>query len=67
MQDRPIYCGNFDYDATAREVEKLFERYGQVERVDMKTGTSLLPHAHLVVGFDHRQLRRTISETWSCV
>lgn len=36
--DRPVFCGNFEYDASLREVEKLFERYGPVERVDMKTG-----------------------------
>jgi hypothetical protein len=35
---RPIYVGNFEYDATSREIEKLCERYGDLERVDMKTG-----------------------------
>lgn len=36
--DRPIYCGNFEYDADVREIERLFDRYGDVEHVDMKAG-----------------------------
>ena len=38
MPCRPVYIGNFEYDATSREVEKLCERYGDLQRVDMKTG-----------------------------
>ena len=30
--------GNFEYDAHPREVERLFDKYGPLERVDMKTG-----------------------------
>lgn len=33
-----IFCGNFEYDAREREIVHLFEKYGQVERIDMKTG-----------------------------
>lgn len=36
--DRPIYCGNFEYDATEREILRMFDKYGIVDRVDMKTG-----------------------------
>ena len=36
--DRPVFCGNFEYDASVREIERLFERYGPLDRVDMKTG-----------------------------
>ena len=36
--DRPVFCGNFEYDASVREVERLFERYGPLDRVEMKTG-----------------------------
>ena len=39
---RPIFCGNFEYDAAPREIERLFERYGTLDRVDMKTGDSRL-------------------------
>jgi hypothetical protein len=35
---RPIFCGNLDYDARQSEIERLFSKYGRVERVDMKTG-----------------------------
>lgn len=35
---RAIFCGNLDYDARQSEIERLFKRYGRVERVDMKSG-----------------------------
>ncbi|CAK9187209.1 unnamed protein product [Ilex paraguariensis] len=35
---RPIFCGNFDYDARQSDLERLFRRYGKVDRVDMKSG-----------------------------
>ncbi|GAB2271652.1 Serine/arginine-rich splicing factor rs40, variant 2 [Dionaea muscipula] len=35
---RPIFCGNLEYDARQSEVERLFRRYGNVDRVDMKSG-----------------------------
>ena len=38
MLCRPIYIGNFEYDASSREIEKLCDRYGDLDRVDMKTG-----------------------------
>ncbi|CAD7699714.1 unnamed protein product [Ostreobium quekettii] len=34
----PVFCGNFEYDAQARDIEKLFDKYGPIERIDMKTG-----------------------------
>lgn len=37
---RPIFCGNFEYDARQSDLERLFRRYGKVDRVDMKSGTS---------------------------
>eukprot|EP00891_Asterochloris_glomerata_P006920 jgi/Astpho2/6920/Aster-01787 len=36
--DRPVFCGNFEYDANPRDVERLFDRFGPIERLDMKTG-----------------------------
>jgi arginine/serine-rich splicing factor 4/5/6 len=35
---RPIFCGNFDFEARQSDLERLFRRYGRVERVDMKSG-----------------------------
>lgn len=39
---RPIFCGNFEYDARQSDLERLFRRYGKVDRVDMKSGKSSL-------------------------
>ncbi|RWW77324.1 hypothetical protein BHE74_00014531 [Ensete ventricosum] len=38
---RSIFCGNLDYDARHSELERLFSRYGKVDRVDMKSGNLL--------------------------
>ncbi|KAK4418695.1 Serine/arginine-rich splicing factor RS41 [Sesamum alatum] len=35
---RPIFCGNLEFDARQSDVERLFRRYGRVDRVDMKSG-----------------------------
>ncbi|KAF5179214.1 Serine/arginine-rich splicing factor RS40 [Thalictrum thalictroides] len=35
---RPIFCGNFEYDARQSDLERLFGKYGKVDRVDMKSG-----------------------------
>ena len=38
---KPIFCGNFEYDARQPDLERLFSRYGKVDRVDMKSGELL--------------------------
>lgn len=35
---KPIFCGNLEYDARPSELERLFKKYGKVERVDVKSG-----------------------------
>ncbi|KAK8714711.1 hypothetical protein V6N13_042060 [Hibiscus sabdariffa] len=35
---RPVFCGNFEYDARQSDLERLFRKFGRVERVDMKSG-----------------------------
>lgn len=35
---RPIFCGNLEFDSRQNDLERLFRRYGKVERVDMKSG-----------------------------
>ncbi|KAK9147726.1 hypothetical protein Scep_006483 [Stephania cephalantha] len=39
---RPIFCGNFEYDARQSELERLFGKYGKVDRVDMKSGFAFI-------------------------
>lgn len=39
---RPVFCGNFEYDTRQSELERLFSKYGRVERIDMKSGILLL-------------------------
>ncbi|KAF7152854.1 hypothetical protein RHSIM_Rhsim01G0151600 [Rhododendron simsii] len=39
---RPIFVGNLDFDARQSEVERLFGRYGRVERVDIKSGFAFI-------------------------
>nr|XP_048333585.1 serine/arginine-rich splicing factor RS41-like isoform X1 [Ziziphus jujuba var. spinosa] len=35
---KPVFCGNLDFDSRQSDVEKLFRRYGKVDKVDMKSG-----------------------------
>eukprot|EP00238_Polyblepharides_amylifera_P010450 CAMPEP_0196574092 /NCGR_PEP_ID=MMETSP1081-20130531/3870_1 /TAXON_ID=36882 /ORGANISM="Pyramimonas amylifera, Strain CCMP720" /LENGTH=197 /DNA_ID=CAMNT_0041891997 /DNA_START=34 /DNA_END=628 /DNA_ORIENTATION=+ len=35
---QPIYCGNFEYDLHMREIERMFDQYGRVDHIAMKTG-----------------------------
>ena len=33
-----VYVGNYEYDASERELERMFEKYGEVDRVEYKSG-----------------------------
>ena len=33
-----------EYDAEEKEIVRLFDKYGEVEKIDMKTGERLLPN-----------------------
>ena len=35
---RAVYVGNYEYDASERELERTFEKYGPVDRVEYKSG-----------------------------
>ncbi|URD83048.1 Adhesion regulating molecule [Musa troglodytarum] len=35
---RPVFCGNLDHDARQSELDRLFSKYGRVDRIDMKSG-----------------------------
>eukprot|EP00249_Psilotum_nudum_P010097 c22333_g1_i2 orf=237-671(+) len=39
---RTIFCRNFEYDARQSEIERLFAKYGRVDRVDMKAGFAFI-------------------------
>jgi len=39
---KPLYCGNLEYEARQSEIERLFGAYGNVERVDMKSGYAFI-------------------------
>ncbi|GMI75506.1 arginine/serine-rich splicing factor 35, arginine/serine-rich splicing factor 40 [Hibiscus trionum] len=39
---RPIFCGNFEYNARPSDLERLFRKYGRIERVDMKSGFAFI-------------------------
>ncbi|KAK7292837.1 hypothetical protein RJT34_15691 [Clitoria ternatea] len=35
---RPVFAGNLEYDTRQSELERLFSKYGRIDRVDMKSG-----------------------------
>jgi hypothetical protein len=35
---RPVFAGNLEYDTRQSDLERLFSKYGRIERVDMKSG-----------------------------
>ncbi|XP_057439694.1 serine/arginine-rich splicing factor RS31-like isoform X2 [Lotus japonicus] len=35
---KPVFVGNFEYETRQSELERLFAKYGRIERVDMKSG-----------------------------
>ncbi|CAL9159625.1 unnamed protein product [Musa hybrid cultivar] len=39
---RSIFCGNLDNDTRHSELERLFSKYGKVDRVDMKSGFAFI-------------------------
>lgn len=50
---RPIFCGNFEYETRQSDLERLFSKYGRVDRVDMKSGTIF----YMAVSFSEHLLR----------
>ncbi|KAE9605453.1 hypothetical protein Lal_00024849 [Lupinus albus] len=39
---KPIFVGNLDFDSRQSDVERLFRRYGKVDRVDLKSGFAFI-------------------------
>jgi arginine/serine-rich splicing factor 4/5/6 len=48
---RPVFVGNLDYDTRHSELDRLFYRYGRIDRIDMKSGPRIaltpIPHPRL--------------------
>ncbi len=40
-----VYVGNYEYDASERELERTFEKYGDVDRVEYKSGAPPPTHS----------------------
>ncbi|XP_052171002.1 serine/arginine-rich splicing factor RS31-like isoform X2 [Diospyros lotus] len=71
---RPVFCGNFEYDTRQSELERLFSKYGRVERVDMKSGFAFIyfederDAEDAIRGLDNRPFgydRRRLSVEWA--
>ncbi|XP_057850839.1 serine/arginine-rich splicing factor RS31 isoform X1 [Cryptomeria japonica] len=71
---RPIFVGNFEYDTRQSELERIFSRYGRVERVDMKSGFAFVymdderDADAAIRGLDSREFgrqRRRLSVEWA--
>lgn len=71
---RPVFCGNFEYDTRQSELERMFSRYGRVERVDMKSGFAFVymederDAEDAIQGLDNTEFgrqRRCLSVEWA--
>ncbi|KAJ4728070.1 putative Arginine/serine-rich splicing factor [Melia azedarach] len=71
---RPIFVGNFEYETRQSELERLFSKYGRVERVDMKSGFAFVyfeddrDAADAIRGLDNTPFgydRRRLSVEWA--
>ncbi|KAA8516202.1 hypothetical protein F0562_019381 [Nyssa sinensis] len=71
---RPIFCGNFEYETRQSDLERLFSKYGKVDRVDMKSGFAFVyfEDEHnaedAIRGLDNRAFghdRRSLSVEWA--
>ncbi|XP_074568342.1 serine/arginine-rich splicing factor RS31-like isoform X3 [Curcuma longa] len=39
---RPVFCGNLDNDTSHSDLDRLFSKYGRVDRIDMKFGYAFI-------------------------
>ncbi|XP_010053849.1 serine/arginine-rich splicing factor RS31 isoform X1 [Eucalyptus grandis] len=71
---RPVFVGNFEYETRQSELERLFSKYGRVERVDMKSGFAFVyfederDAADAIRGVDNMPFgydRRRLSVEWA--
>ncbi|KAL0763196.1 hypothetical protein Bca101_079347 [Brassica carinata] len=67
---KPVFCGNFEYDAREGDLERLFGKHGKVDRVDMKAvpySAFSLTHDVLILGlpYSHQSMNETIRKSIS--
>ncbi|CAA3015222.1 serine arginine-rich splicing factor RS31-like isoform X1 [Olea europaea subsp. europaea] len=71
---KPIFCGNFEYETRQSDLERLFSKYGRIERVDMKSGFAFVyfederDAEDAIRGLDGRTFgydRRRLSVEWA--
>ncbi|KAH7441384.1 hypothetical protein KP509_03G035700 [Ceratopteris richardii] len=71
---RPVFCGNFEYDTRSSEIERIFDKYGKVERVDLKSGFAFVymnderDARDAIRGLDNREFgrqRRRLRVEWA--
>ncbi|KAL4336636.1 hypothetical protein AHAS_Ahas12G0030000 [Arachis hypogaea] len=48
---RPVFAGNLEYDTRQSELERLFSKYGRIDRVDMKSACLAVTISDLNFGF----------------
>lgn len=71
---QPVFCGNFEYDINVREIERLFDDFGPIERVDMKSGYAFVfmrdsrdgdDAIHKLDGMEFGRRRRPLRVEWA--
>ncbi|XXG76128.1 hypothetical protein AAC387_Pa08g0549 [Persea americana] len=71
---RPVFCGNFDQETRQSDLDRLFSKYGRVDRVDMKSGFAFIyfdderDAEDAIRGLDDRPFgysRRRLSVEWA--
>ncbi|DBA86340.1 TPA: Serine/arginine-rich splicing factor rs40 [Trebouxia sp. C0005] len=73
---QPVFCGNFEYNINVREIERLFDDFGPIERVDMKSGYAFVfmrdsrdgdDAIHKLDGMEFGRRRRPLRVEWAKV
>ncbi|KAE8672124.1 Serine/arginine-rich splicing factor RS31 [Hibiscus syriacus] len=71
---RPVFVGNFEFETRQSELERLFSKYGRIERVDMKSGFAFVyfederDAEDAIRGLDNKPFgydRRRLSVEWA--
>ncbi|WOL05689.1 serine/arginine-rich splicing factor RS31-like isoform X1 [Canna indica] len=71
---RPVFCGNLDNDTRHSDLDRLFSKYGRVDRIDMKSGYAFVyfdderdaeDAIHRLDGIPFGYSRRRLSVEWS--